>query len=181
MTAAPQKPTEPKAPPVADWPRPTAKPGTAAQEAAGVLDDWRRSQPSERANPRGSDAALCLFPLLSRASRSTRSSRRRCATVTEENILEYLRYLRVARQFCDVGPKPLQDQRGSPRCLDPGRDWRWLQRVARRLDLRAKPRDKRNEVVPIKELFRLGLRLMDRGRKGRDVDRFREPCFIGMG
>ena len=38
-------------------------------------------------------------------------------------------------------------------CLAPEQDWRWLQRVARRLDLRAKPRDKRNEVVEIKELF----------------------------
>ena len=46
-------------------------------------------------------------------------------------------------------------------CLAPGRDWRWLRRLVRRLDLRAKPRDKRNEVVEIKELFELGLQLMD--------------------
>ena len=45
--------------------------------------------------------------------------------------------------------------------LSPGRDWRWLQRLVRRLQLRAKPRDKRNDVVPIKELSRLGRQLMD--------------------
>ena len=55
-------------------------------------------------------------------------------------------------------------------CLDPGQDWRWLQRLCRRLDLRAKPRDRRNDVVEIKELFRLGRQLMDRGRQGRDFD-----------
>jgi integrase len=53
----------------------------------------------------------------------------------------------------------------------------WLRRIVRRLDLRAKPRD---NVVPIKELFQLGLQLMDqaentakattvfRGRQYRD-------------
>jgi integrase len=54
-------------------------------------------------------------------------------------------------------------------CLAPGRDWRWLRRVVRRLDLRAKPRDKRNEVVPIKELFQLGLRLMDQAENAAEA------------
>src|SRR6476660_3437405 len=45
-------------------------------------------------------------------------------------------------------------------CLAPERDWRWLRRIVRRLGLRAKPRDRRHEVVEIKELFRLGLQLM---------------------
>ena len=54
-------------------------------------------------------------------------------------------------------------------CLAPGRDWRWLQRIARRLDLRAKPRDKRNEVVPIRELFLLGLQLTDQAEKAAET------------
>ena len=49
--------------------------------------------------------------------------------------------------------------------LAPGRDWRWLRRVVRRLELRAKPRDKRNDVVPIKELFQLGLPANGSGRE----------------
>ena len=53
-------------------------------------------------------------------------------------------------------------------CLDPEQDWRWLQRVARRLDLRARPRDRRHEVVEIKELFQLGLRLMDDAEKAEN-------------
>jgi integrase/recombinase XerD len=54
-------------------------------------------------------------------------------------------------------------------CLAPGRDWRWLRRVVRRLDLRAKPRDKRNDVVPIKQLFHLGLQLMDRAENAAEA------------
>jgi integrase len=50
-------------------------------------------------------------------------------------------------------------------CLAPERDWRWLKRVARRLDLRAKPRDRRNEVVELNELFRLGRQLMNEAEK----------------
>ena len=54
-------------------------------------------------------------------------------------------------------------------CLAPGRDWRWLRRVVRRLDLRAKPRDNRNDLVPIKQLFHLGLQLMDRAENAAEA------------
>jgi integrase len=57
-------------------------------------------------------------------------------------------------------------------CLDPGRDWRWLRRLCRRLDLRAKPRDRRNDVVEIKELFRLGRNLMDQADKAHTSTSF---------
>ena len=66
-------------------------------------------------------------------------------------------------------------------CLDPERDWRWLKRVARRLDLRAKPRDKRNEVVEIKELFRLGLQLMDQAEKAENSTSFRRALLYRDG
>ena len=91
------------------------------------------------------------------------------ASVTEENILLYVRYLEPRVSSVTLAQSLYKIARVAA-CLDPERDWRWLQRVARRLDLRAKPRDKRHEVVEIKELFRLGLRLMDRGRKGRELD-----------
>jgi hypothetical protein len=62
--------------------------------------------------------------------------------------------------------------------LSPGRDWRWLQRLVRRLQLRAKPRDKRNDVVPIKELSRLGRQLMDQAENAaKATNYFRALLF----
>ncbi|MGA8690600.1 MAG: tyrosine-type recombinase/integrase [Methyloceanibacter sp.] len=49
---------------------------------------------------------------------------------------------------------------------------RWLRRVVRRLDMRAKPRDRRGEVVEIKELFQLGLQLMDQAEKAAEATIF---------
>ena len=57
-------------------------------------------------------------------------------------------------------------------CLAPDQDWRWLRRIVRRLQLRAKPRDKRNEVVEIRELFHLGRQLMDRADKAESLTAF---------
>ena len=80
--------------------------------------------------------------------------------MTEENILLYLRYLEPRVSSVTLAQSLYKIARVA-HCLAPGRDWRWLRRIVRRLDRRAKPRDKRNEVVPIKELFHLGLQLMD--------------------
>ena len=86
------------------------------------------------------------------------------AAVTEQNILHYLRYLEQRVSSVTLAQSIYKIARVA-HCLAPGRDWRWLQRVARRLELRAKPRDKRNDVVSIKELFQLGRQLMDQAEK----------------
>ena len=91
------------------------------------------------------------------------------ACIGEENVLHYVRYLERRASSVTLAQSIYKIARVAA-CLAPKRDWRWLQRVARRLDLRAKPRDKRNEVVEIKELFRLGLRLMDEAE--RETDNF---------
>jgi integrase/recombinase XerD len=80
--------------------------------------------------------------------------------VTEENILQYLRYLEPLVSSVTLAQSLYKIARVA-HCLAPARDWRWLRRVVRRLDLRARPHDKRNDLVPIEDLFRLGLRLMD--------------------
>lgn len=86
------------------------------------------------------------------------------ATVTEQNILDYLRYLEQHVRSVTLAQSIYKISRVA-HYLAPGRDWRWLRRLVRRLQLWAKPRDKRKEVVPIKELFRLGLKLMDQAEK----------------
>ena len=101
------------------------------------------------------------------------------ASVTEENILLYVRYLEPRVSSVTLAQSLYKIARVAA-CLAPERDWRWLQRVARRLDLRAKPRDKRNEVVEIKELFRLGLQLMDQAEKTDELDLFPQgPALSG--
>ena len=49
--------------------------------------------------------------------------------------------------------------------------------MARRLNLRAEPRDKRNEVVEIKEIFRLGLQLMKEAEKNEKLSLFRRALL----
>ena len=177
MTRAPQKPAEPEG----------ASPPRLAKDRSRSLDGcarnrrrarrWWCSQSPERADPQRSDAALCLFPLLSRTSREARTSRLAAASVTQENILDYVHYLE-SRVSSVTLAQSLYKIRRVAGCLDPGRDWRWLRRLCRRLDLRAKPRDRRNDVVEIKELFRLGRQLMDEADKADTSTAFREPCFI---
>ena len=82
------------------------------------------------------------------------------SSVTEENILLYVRYLEPRVSSVTLAQSLYKISRVAA-CLAPEQDWRWLKRVARRLDLRAKPRDKRHEVVEIKALFELGLQLMN--------------------
>ena len=86
------------------------------------------------------------------------------ASVTEENIMLYVRYLEPRVSSVTLAQSLYKVSRVAA-CLAPERDWRWLKRVARRLDLRAKPRDKRHEVVEIRALFELGLHLMDEAGK----------------
>ena len=101
------------------------------------------------------------------------------ASVTEENILLYVRYLEPRVSSVTLAQSLYKIARVAA-CLDPERDWRWLKRVARRLDLRAKPRDKRHEVVEIKELFELGLQLMERADKAENVNLLRQsPALSG--
>ena len=105
-------------------------------------------------------------------------SARTCASpVTPENILDYVRYLEPRVSSVTLAQSLYKIGRVAD-CLDPERDWRWLRRLCRRLDLRAKPRDRRNDVVEIKELFQLGRQLMDEADKADTSTPFREPCSI---
>jgi integrase len=84
--------------------------------------------------------------------------------VTQENILDYVRYLEPRVSSVTLAQSLRKIARVAS-FMDPGRDWRWLRRLVRRLQFRARPRDRRNDVVEIRDLFRLGLQLMDRADK----------------
>ena len=124
------------------------------------------------------------MPISFPSSRDTRDLNHHgpaAASVTEENILLYVRYLEPRVSSVTLAQSLYKIARVAA-CLAPERDWRWLQRVARRLDLRAKPRDKRNEVVEIKELFRARAAADGSGREDRQRRPLSAgPCSIGMG
>jgi len=83
------------------------------------------------------------------------------AAVTEESILAYLDYLQPRLSAVTVAQSLYKVGRVAS-LIAPQRDWAWLQRIVRRLGLRAKPQSKRPRVVEITDLRRLGLDLMTR-------------------
>jgi integrase len=102
------------------------------------------------------------------------------ASVTEKDILHYVRYLEPHVSSVTLAQSIYKISRVAA-CLSPEQDWRWLKRVARRLDLRAKPRDKRHEVVEIRALFELGLQLMDEAEEADTSDLLRRALLYRDG
>ena len=147
-----------------DWPKADRETWHAARAKAGVLDDGGVvSHLSERTlEDLTSRYAYFLSFLAHREKLDHRGPA--AASVSQENILEYVRYLEPRVSSVTLAQSLYKIARVA-NCLAPERDWRWLRRIVRRLDLRAKPRDRRNEVVEIKELFQLGLQLMERAEK----------------
>jgi integrase len=150
--------------PLLDWPKADLEMWQAAQATGNILDDdgiishlstHTRKDLTRR-------YAYFLSFLAHRGRLEDYPSA--AASVTRENILDYVHYLEprvssvtLAQSLYKIGRVAV--------CLNPGQDWRWLRRLCRRLDLRARPRDRRNDVVEIKELFQLGLKLMAQAEK----------------
>jgi integrase len=65
--------------------------------------------------------------------------------------------------------------------FDPDRDWSWLRRFSRRLDSRKRPRDKRQDVVDIAGLVRLGFELMERAEKPTGYTSFERALLFRDG
>jgi hypothetical protein len=147
-----------------DWPKADRETWQAAQQTAGALDDGGAASHLNALTRQDLTRRYAYF--LSFIARQGKLDLQGSAgaIVTEENILHYLRYLEQHVSSVTLAQSIYKISRVA-HYLAPGRDWHWLRRVVRRLELRAKPRDKRNDVVPIKELFRLGLQLMDQAEK----------------
>jgi len=157
-----------KALPLADWSKVDSKTWQAAQEAGGVLDDCGIASHLSEQTLKDLTRRYAYFLSFCAHQRTLDLEGPAAATVTEENILQYLHHLQGRVSPVTLAQSFYKISRVA-QCLAPQRDWRWLQRIARRLDLRAKPRDKRNEVVPIRELVQLGLRLMDQAEKAGEA------------
>jgi len=147
--------------PLSDWPKIDRDTWTAAQEEAGVFDDGgvaSHLSPQTREDLTRRYAYFLSF--LANQGRLDPGGPA-AGSVTPENVMDYVRHLEPRVSSVTLAQSLYKIGRVAG-CLAPGRDWRWLRRVARRLDLRAKPRDRRHDIVEIKELFRLGRQLMDR-------------------
>ena len=159
-----RNPPSQRALPLSGWPKTDREAWTAAQETAGVLYDGGVASHLS-AHTRGDLTRRYAYFLSFRAHQGRLDPRGPAAgSVTPENILDYVHYLEPRVSSVTLA-QSLYKIRRVAGCLDPGRDWRWLRRLCRQLDLRAKPRDRRSEVVEIKELFRLGRQLMDQADK----------------
>ena len=160
MTQNYRRPPTQKALPLADWPHVDREAWLAAQAKAGVLDEG--GMVSHLSQCTLEDLTRRYAYLLSFLTKQERLNPHEPAasSVTEENILLYVRYLEARVSSVTLAQSLYKILRVAA-CLSPEQDWRWLKRVARRLDLRAKPRDKRHEVVEIRALFELGLQLMN--------------------
>ena len=172
MTEPRRNPPCQKALPLAEWPKADRETWKAAQAAAGLLDDGGvASHLSARTlDDLTSRYSYLLYFLAERGKLNHYGPA--AASVTEENILDYVRFLEPRVSSVTLAMSLRKIARVAT-CLAPERDWRWLRRIVRRLGLRARPRDRRHEVVEIKELFRLGLRLMGQAEMTKNLTSFR--------
>lgn len=98
--------------------------------------------------------------------------------LSEERLRKYLQELQTQVASATVA--------GRVRCLTealrvmvPDQDYPYLRRVRQRLKVRVRPsRDKRSRIVPITELFRLGLKLIDRAETSQfSRELWRASCY----
>jgi integrase/recombinase XerD len=172
MTEPRRNPPCQKALPFEKWSKADRETWNTAQEAAGLLDD---GGVASHLSPRTladltSRYSYLLYFLAARGKLNHYGPA--AASVTEENILDYVRFLEPRVSSVTLAMSLSKIARVAA-CLAPERDWRWLRRIVRRLGLRARPRDRRHEVVEIKELFRLGLRLMGQAEMNKNLTPFR--------
>jgi integrase/recombinase XerD len=180
MTESYRRPPIQKALPLTDWSISDREAWEATQAKAGVLDE---GGVVSHLRPRSlqdltSRYAYFLYFLVS-AGRFNHHGPA-AVLVTDENILLYVHYLEPRVSSVTLAQSIRKIARVAA-CLAPERDWRWLQRMARRLELRAKPRDKRHEVVEIRELFRLGLQLIDEAEKAENSTPFHRALLYRDG
>lgn len=166
-----RNPPSQKALSLSNWPETDRETWTAAQETAGVLYDGGVASHLKAYTRLDLTRRYAYFLSFSARRGRLEYHGPAAASVTEETILDYVHYLEPRVSSVTLAQSLRKIARVAT-CLDPGRDWRWLRRLVRRLQLRAKPRDRRNDVVEIRELFRLGLQLMDQANKAEGATAF---------
>jgi integrase/recombinase XerD len=167
-----RSPPTQKALPLPAWPKADREAWQVAQEAADVLEEGGTASHLSTSTRKDLTRRYAYFLSFLADGGTLNLQRPAAAVVMEENILLYLRFLEPRVSSVTLAQSLYKIARVAY-CLAPERDWRWLRRIVRRLDLRAKPRHKRNEVVPIEELFMLGQQLMNRAENAVEAT----SCF----
>jgi hypothetical protein len=180
MTESYRRPPAQKALPLTDWPQADRKAWIAAQERADVLDDGGMVSHLSPCTLEDLTRRYAYFLDFLTEEAKLNPHGPAAASVTEENIMLYVRYLEPLVSPVTLAQSLYKVSRVAA-CLAPKQDWRWLKRVARRLDLRAKPRDKRHEVVEIKALFELGVKLMNEAEKADNLAPLRRALLYRDG
>jgi integrase len=175
-----RRPPTQKAFPLPDWPTADREAWLAAQAKAGVLEDGGMISHLSACTLEDLTRRYAYFLSFVIEAEKLNAYAPAAASVTEQNILLYVRHLEPRVSSVTLAQSLYKISRVAA-CLAPEQDWRWLKRVARRLDLRAKPRDKRHEVVEIRALFELGVRLMDEAEKTDNLTSFRRALLYRDG
>lgn len=167
MTPPRKRPSVQKALAASLWPKADREGWLAAQEGGGPLDDGGAA--SHMCTHTRDDLtkryAYYLDFLDRRGRLEVNGSAASC--VTQRNILDYVAFLQAHLSSVTLAQSLYKVARVA-KCLAPTRDWAWLQRIVRRLDARAIPRNKRADVVEITELIALGRQLMQNSEMSRD-------------
>jgi len=175
-----------KALPLSEWPRADRETWVAAQVTAGILDEGGAVSHLGAQTRADLTRRYSYFLSFLANQKSLNSQAPAASSVTPEYILNYVDYLEPRVSSVTLAQSLYKVSRVAT-CLDPEQDWRWLRRLCRRLELRAKPRDRRDDVVEIKELFRLGRQLMDEADKASTSTAFsrallyRDGLIIALG
>jgi hypothetical protein len=180
MTESYRSPPAQKALPLTDWPQADRKAWTDAQVRADVLDDGGIVSHLSPCTLQDLTRRYAYFLYFLAEEAKLNPHGPAAASVTEENVLLYVRYLEPRVSSVTLAQSLYKLSRVAA-CLGPKQDWRWLKRVARRLDLRAKPRDKRHEVVEIKALFELGVKLMNEAERADNLAPLRRALLYRDG
>ena len=159
MTETRKNTAKQKALPLSDWPCADREAWQAAQAGGGILDEGGAASHLREISRQDLTRRYAYFLSFAAQQGALDADGPAAAAVTQDNILAYLRYLE-SRVSSVTLAQSVQKVGWVASFLAPEQDWVWLLRIARRLDLRAKPRDRRKDVVEIKDLYRLGMRLM---------------------
>lgn len=153
--------------PVADWPSidrelwQRAQADSDLMEDGGLAEHWRPDTVIKVAKSYG----RYLTFLISTGSLSRAASP--ADRVSRQLVAQYILVLRkqvasktLAGRIIELGE--------AIRVMSPGADIEWLRRLGRRLSRQITPvRDKHSRIVPIDQLFDLGVDLMERSRRDR--------------
>ena len=131
MTEYRRSPPTQKALPLPEWPQDDREAWRAAQANAGVLDEGGVVSHLKPRTLEDLTRRYAYFLSFLVGGGKLTQHGPAAASVTEENILLYVRYLEPRVSSVTLAQSLNKIARVAA-CIDPERDWRWLQRVARR-------------------------------------------------